>query len=1702
MRVKTIVTAVAAALYSASSVQAGIMHSDEVHKLEALKVTAEQIKHYNQGLEQDINQLQNNGLNVQINRQANRFIPEEGLIGEHVYMVRLLDQPVTLAASDSQSLIAQAMAAKGAKKAFINGQASVKEITRYEQKLKLTQARVINQVSAMAGGKAVREQFTKAMNGFSIMLTQDEAAKVANLASVAQVMRLKKYDLLSDRGPTHIGADIVWNGQGTNDGIPYKGEGQIVGIIDTGVNTDHPSFADIGGDGYNHVNPWGANNYVGDCVEEPELIQCNDKLIGVRSYSAITDNYQAMRPGWPEIGEDYQGHGSHVASTVAGNVLQDVPFLLPSAGEHADGETIVDGLFPFISGVAPHANIISYQVCNSDNDQGFNGCPGEALVAGIEDAIADGVDVINFSIGGADSDVWGDPVQLAFLAAREAGINVAAAAGNSGTLSCGYSECFGMLDNSSPWLAQVAATTHGREIAVETQIEYAGFIDPDLGSEIPSWADTGLLGGSMNSEEMTGVVVWAKDYADADGIKDYNGYCATPYEAGTFDNFKDGTAIPGATEGDTHVMVICQRHEASDPNANARTAKSDNIKTGGADGFIMFNRDKSQGTPLTQYSLPSVHFTDEQWNGAYLGTNHPNNTEGLEDWLDSYAELGHMITIKPTIIERRVDRENADWLADFSSRGPSFANQEVLAPAMAAPGVDIYAAYSDEKPFTSTPFGADFSSLSGTSMASPHVAGAMTLLRQVHPEWSATEIQSALSMTADNVVKYHRLNNPNDSVGLAETYRAGSGRINLANAVKAGLVMDETAENFMAANPNNGGVPHKLNLPNLVDFECKPQCQWVRTVTATRDGTWSVSSSTVKTWAYDMNSQVEQNGGVNIEIIPNTFTLKSGETQTIVVTVDVTETKDIFSNGEAEFHANILFEADDSDIPSAHWPLVFQNDNGDLPRNVNMLAHADSDSYTINQIVIPEVVAPVTTVYKPVKATYEEFTVKRDDDRVYPWSKLGRGDDVDEDMIDEATHVIWIDVPEGARRLIIHSEGVIESELQGTFSVGNTNLYVGKDYNGNGHADPYEEILCVSNHRNLNNYCDMTDPEAGQYWAIFYDSSRPDLAGIEETFAASYAVVMAEADTSLTVQLTSSDGQTPIDMTLSWDLPMEKGDIYYSMLDIGSSAVNVSNIGHIPLRIDRGADKVSLDVPQTHANAGDLIPVTFQVLANTSGADREFTITATLPESLKLTSDDVFSSNDSVESIKVEANKLILTGVQLDTSTQKPAYQVTTNLNDEMCRTPDVGNTNPGGYIGLKEFGIYPLFGGFDERGNVTYRKGTVIPTEVMFNGAYSNFQLYNNNEASGLNSSVLSIHGNGWIDLQGGGTFFPQYYRMPFDGFPHSIIAPIWRGWSFDGSDRTSVFSVGLDWQSGISLAATASGLGIIDFANAKDYEYSFATRSFEPLDNQIDYQVIFNVNTSFVKGDYELFMAYRNIDWASRDGRGIVGLKGFKGPNSTYGPLQGGYLGTEYAFEDLDSKLTEGLVVCYDYVGPESSQFEVTAWVKLNQATAGQVLTIDAISNINGMADITMTHTINVNSNITLADFPDQSVAEDNELKIQVLYADEKNTLNRISASGEHISFSLDNHETGAILTLTPEKDFDGETQITITVADIEHPSDAASQSFILTVVSDGTDEAAQVVPEVEDKVEPGADNGGALSLLALMLAGFIGVRRKREA
>ncbi|MFV0597510.1 S8 family serine peptidase [Shewanella sp.] len=1702
MKLKLLTYTVAAALYGAGTMQAaasiGDVHKNQVQKIKGLQLTPEQINEYTAEQLKASEGTQGVGLNIQINPQASKFQYEEGLTGEQVYIVRLNQKPLAQVSAELLGTSNASVRSANSSKLYVAGQPANRAVQNYRTQLLNSQKQVLADIQSNVGARQARQQFTNAVNGFSIAMTQDEAQRVAQLPNVASVRLSKTYELQSDAGPQLIQADKIWTGESTPDSVPYKGEGIIMGILDTGVNTDHPSFAAEGDDGYKHINPWGSGTFVGDCAKAGFETLCNDKLIGVRSYPVITDSFANGSFGVvrPAVGEDYQGHGSHTASTAAGNVLLNVDYSAPTAASKAsDGDVIKQGLFPRLSGVAPHANIISYQVCLPDNDHG-SGCPGEALVAGIEDAIKDGVDVINFSIGGQESNPWADDVQLAFLAAREAGVSVAVAAGNSGQYG-GNAEFFGRIDHSSPWLLSAAATTHDRVIDITTKL-----VNPAGGLTTPSWSE--ITGGVINKESVTGRVVMARSHNDE--------YCANPFPAGTFD-------LTDADGNPVDVIVACRRNSTASTTGIARSVKADNVKAGGADGMILYNYAAGEAiVPAVSYSVPSIHITQENW-----GTSSGN---GLYGWLNKGT--GHTLTITATEIERRLEPTEADWLAPFSSRGPSTSTREALIPAVAAPGVDIYAAFADEHPFSAASASGDFTLMSGTSMASPHVAGSMALLRQAQPTWTATEVQSALAMTAENKVQYRRLNEATGNVELASTYRAGTGRINVSNAVNAGFVMDETIDNFKAADPANGGVLHKLNIPQLVNFECKPKCQWIRTIKGTKDGTWSVKNSDVINWNMDSKNQFVQNG-VSIKVSPSEFTLAAGETKDIVIEASIMDTQDLFSNSEVELHTNLIFTDTSGNGSEAHWPIVFKYDKNGMPANLQATAHRNESSVVFQGINLPEGESIHGRVFEPVKANVKTVTIPKDDDQYYPWASTGAGGIAPELRIDEAAHIEMINVPAGSRRLVVEKLGKTESSLAGSLEIGSVSIYVGKDYNGNGQPDPFEELLCISNDGLYNNFCNINDPEEGTYWAIFYNprkgnSSNNYNSGLEETFKLATTIVSDQVASNMGIEVPASNGTDPVDISVNWDIPeMTEGDIYYSLVDFGTSAVNAGNIGKVSLKLVRGVNDVHLDVPKTKALVGQYVPFTFEVQPNDTGADRAFSIVANIPEGLSLKAEDVFSSSKAiVKDIKVEGKKLTISGVQPNTLGDYAHYNITTNETDPMCRTPNFGNENPGGYVNLEEFGIYPTMSGFEPtvlgaNGKVTtgntnsirYQTGVQIPISTLFGGEYTGFHLYNNAEAlNQWNENVVQILGTGIVTLYKNQKFFyPWHDIFPYLNSPFSSIGMLWRGFDYRGSIQ-ELMSVPLVLTSneiaGITVGSTSDGWGIIEYDNARSYKQlannpTTNAKQWEERDDRFDFELLFNVNTRFGDGEYEMMMAYDNIDFGTQDGRGSIGIQGFKGLLSNLGPDLG-YKGEQFAWNNLKEKIHNGLVVCYDYVGPESSQFEVTAWTKVANNAPGKVLTVDAVSSVDGMADISMSHSVTVPSNITVSRIANQTIAENTSLEgLKVFYADEQTSVNTIRVTGEHITAMVNGNTSGSTITITPEANFHGEVEVTVTVSDVENPTDAASTSFMLTVESDGVE---PTTPPVTPEPEPDTnkDSGGALGGLSMLLALGALIRRRK--
>ncbi|MCF7221069.1 S8 family serine peptidase [Marilutibacter chinensis] len=611
---------------------------------------------------------------------------------------------------------------------------------------------------------AIRKRMRHALNAVVTELTADEAAAVATMSEVAFVEPYREYELDTDRGPTHIGAGTVWNsGSGlppgqTLPGTPHlagaRGEGIVFGIVDSGINFGSPSFSATASDGYQHVNPLGSGNYLGTCapggVDEG---RCNDKLIG--GYDFVCDA-PGNRCGVAGIREepgfgDTNGHGSHVASTAAGNP-RTVDFRGAQVG---------------ISGVAPRGNIIAYDVCYTNISDGRGLCPNVSSAAAIDQAVADGVDVINFSIGGGSSP-WSEAVSQAFLGAADAGVFVAASAGNSGPGA-------GTLGHHEPWVTTVAAATHGRQ-GYEFLLSLTGPGVP------PAPLQSVVLTPGSNGVAHTMAIPGTTPFVVAPDFDSGSDGCAA-YPGGTFQG-----AIAFVRRGGCSFSIKTN-------NATAAGAIAVVIANNAAGGLI-------PSVPGT--TIPAFAITQADGDAV----------RDFASGASATAGIGYPAT--PVA-------NTPDVLGGFSSRGP--ANYELVKPDVTAPGVAVLAADAGD---TLEGFEDLVGLKNGTSMASPHVAGAAGLLKQLNPSWTPAEIKSALMMTATPEVLIE------DGATPADPFAMGAGRVQVRNAARAGLVMDETTENYLAANPVDGGDVSELNLPGLNEQACVGICTFTRTFRSVR----------------------------------------------------------------------------------------------------------------------------------------------------------------------------------------------------------------------------------------------------------------------------------------------------------------------------------------------------------------------------------------------------------------------------------------------------------------------------------------------------------------------------------------------------------------------------------------------------------------------------------------------------------------------------------------------------------------------------------------------------------------------------------------------------------------------------------------------------------------------------------------------------
>jgi Subtilase family/Fibronectin type-III domain/PA domain len=320
-------------------------------------------------------------------------------------------------------------------------------VAAYRGYLGRAESRITSAIRDRIAPARITNSFKIVYGGVAMRLPANRARDLLRVPGVVAVQRDRLAQLLTDATPEFIGATEAWN---QISGPATSGAGVIVGVLDTGTWPEHPSWNDPGVD-----HPGGTFGCEFGDGNDPALgdpFECNDKLIGAY---AFVDTYMALIGA--EEGEfcsnatgqcsarDSDGHGTHTSSTAAGAPVDQVD--------------IFDIPKPPISGMAPGAHVIAYRVCLN------LGCFQSDSVAAVEQALLDGVDVINFSISGGEN-AYTDPVELAFLDAYAGGINVNASAGNEGPGP-------GTAHHAGPWTTTVGASTSDRHWLTTLRIRAA-----------------------------------------------------------------------------------------------------------------------------------------------------------------------------------------------------------------------------------------------------------------------------------------------------------------------------------------------------------------------------------------------------------------------------------------------------------------------------------------------------------------------------------------------------------------------------------------------------------------------------------------------------------------------------------------------------------------------------------------------------------------------------------------------------------------------------------------------------------------------------------------------------------------------------------------------------------------------------------------------------------------------------------------------------------------------------------------------------------------------------------------------------------------------------------------------------------------------------------------------------------------------------
>jgi subtilisin family serine protease len=589
-------------------------------------------------------------------------------------------------------------------------------VNAYEQHTAAVSSKISTAVTKAVPDARIRRAFQTAYGGVAATVPANSVAELLKVDGVVAVQEDKLEQPQTSVTPEFTGASDVWPSLG---GSVHAGENVTVGIFDTGIWPEHPSFANQGLPAPNG-GPYGCE--FGDGTDVAHLgptFSCNRKLVGAY---AFLDTYLLVLNAVPGefcnnatgicSARDANGHGTHTSSTAAGGPVASTQIFGINRGA--------------ISGMAPGARVIMYRVCLEQ------GCFQSDSINAVEQAIEDEIDVINFSIGGG-ANPYTDAVEIAFLAAFDAGISVNASAGNAGPGA-------GTADHGGPWVTTVGASTSPRWFQSTLRLSGSG-------------GTLNLVGSTITPGIASAPVILATA-AGGDAL------CLNPLN-------------PALAAGK---IVVCQR-------GPGRVAKGKVVDDAGGAGMILYNPTKMD-VMSDNHWLPAIHI-DQPASGQLLAFLAANT-----------GETASWATGAPTA-------RPADVMTNFSSRGPV---GDFLKPDVTAPGIQILAGHTPEPTpaaVASGPPGEDFQAIAGTSMSSPHSAGASAVVKAAHPDWTPAMIKSALMTSAETEVL------KDDGVTPADPFDDGAGSIRVNRAVNPTLVFDETTADFIA---KAGDPLHRVDL--------------------------------------------------------------------------------------------------------------------------------------------------------------------------------------------------------------------------------------------------------------------------------------------------------------------------------------------------------------------------------------------------------------------------------------------------------------------------------------------------------------------------------------------------------------------------------------------------------------------------------------------------------------------------------------------------------------------------------------------------------------------------------------------------------------------------------------------------------------------------------------------------------------------------